>query len=32
MTEKKRSNMKPIIIAITGPSCAGKDTLMRQIY
>jgi len=24
--------MKPIIIAITGPSCAGKDTLMRQIY
>lgn len=24
--------MKPIIIAITGPSCAGKDTLMRQLY
>ena len=24
--------MKPIIIAIIGPSCAGKDTLMRQIY
>ena len=24
--------MKPIIIAITGPSCAGKDTLMRQLF
>lgn len=24
--------MKPTIIAITGPSCAGKDTLMRQLY
>lgn len=24
--------MKPIIIAITGPSCAGKDTLMWQLY
>ena len=24
--------MKPIIIAIIGPSCAGKDTLMREIY
>ena len=24
--------MKPIIIAITGPSGAGKDTLMRQLY
>ena len=24
--------MKPIIIAITGPSCAGKDILMRQLY
>lgn len=24
--------MKPIIITIIGPSCAGKDTLMRQIY
>ena len=24
--------MKPIIIAITGPSCSGKDTLMRQLY
>lgn len=23
--------MKPTIIAITGPSCAGKDTLMRQL-
>lgn len=24
--------MKPIIIAIVGPSCSGKDTLMRQLY
>ena len=24
--------MKPIIIAITGPSCAGKDTLERKLY
>lgn len=24
--------MQPIIIAITGPSCAGKDTLMRELY
>ena len=24
--------MKPTIIAIIGPSCAGKDTLMRQLY
>lgn len=24
--------MKPTIIAIIGPSCAGKDTLMRKIY
>ena len=24
--------MKPTIIAIIGPSCAGKDTLMHQIY
>lgn len=24
--------MKPIIIAIVGSSCAGKDTLMRQLY
>lgn len=24
--------MKPIIIAVIGASCAGKDTLMRQLY
>lgn len=24
--------MKPTIIAIIGPSCAGKDTLMRQLF
>lgn len=24
--------MKPSIITIIGPSCAGKDTLMRQLY
>lgn len=24
--------MKPTIIAIIGPSCSGKDTLMRQLF
>jgi guanylate kinase len=24
--------MKPTIVAIIGPSCAGKDTLMRQLF
>lgn len=24
--------MKPIIIAIVGPSCSGKDTLVKKIY
>ena len=24
--------MKPIIVAIAGPSCVGKDTLQRKLF